>query len=427
LVDSAIFFLVGFLSAALLALLATPAISRRAFRLAAARARLQSPLSETQARAERDALRGQHAVEVVRLERRLGAIEDDRATGKAQIGRQADRILQLQEDLAANAEEIVRQREEIAALHREAVELRAHQGAQEIGLRDLASQRDAAEGNHVQLLKRANELETQFDENRAVVATLETRATRLEVELSKARRSAVDVARAAEAEHARLSSALAQSTAAVTRLTADLEAARAKYVELSTLLEARGQEIAPLRERVGQLEPLLARSESTREELALENGRQLARIAELDKALQRAEAARRDLDEKIAAQAEAARDAESALAKQIHIVTTAHSAMDGALSATRADRDSLHAEIEALRGRLAESAAAAEAIAKGDFTLRQSIVRLGREIARGQGQTEEDPPAAAQVVTFSRREPSLAIESTAAGPSRHEPPLASEG
>ena len=115
---------------------------------ATARARLQSPLSETQARAERDALRGQHAVEVVRLERRLGSVEDDRAAAKAQLGRQAERILQLQDDLAANAEEIVRQREEIAALHRETVELRAHHGAQEIGLRDLAFQREAAVGSH---------------------------------------------------------------------------------------------------------------------------------------------------------------------------------------------------------------------------------------------------------------------------------------
>ena len=49
------------------------AVSLRATRLANARARLQAPLTETQARAERDALRGQHAVDIVRLERRLAA------------------------------------------------------------------------------------------------------------------------------------------------------------------------------------------------------------------------------------------------------------------------------------------------------------------------------------------------------------------
>ena len=425
-IESAIFFLVGFLSAALLALLAIPAISRRAFRLAGARARLQSPLSETQARAERDALRGQHAVEVVRLERRIGAVEEDRAAAKVRISRQAERILQLQEDLAANAEEIVRQREEIASLHREAVELRAHHGAQEIGLRDLEFQRETALGSHEQAVKRANELETLFDENRAVVATLETRATRLEVELSKARRAAADAGRAAAAEQARLNSALAQSAAAVARLTADLEAARARHAELSSQLEARGQEIAPLRERISQLEPLLAKSESTREELALESGRQLQRIAELDAALQRAEAGRRDLERKMAADAEAAREAENALAKQIQIATTSQAAMEGALNATRNDRDALNAEIDSLRARLAESTAATEAITRGDVALRQSIVRLGREIARGQGQAVEEP-VAAQVVTFSRREPSLAVEAAAAGGARHEPPLVSEG
>jgi chromosome segregation ATPase len=212
----------------------------------------------------------------------------------------------------------------------------------------------------------------------------------------------------------------------VTRLTADLEATRARHAELVSQLEARGQEIAPLRERIAQLEPLLARSESTREELALESGRQLQRIAELDVALQRAEAVRRDLETKMAAEAEAASEAESALARQIQVVTTSQAAMQGALSATRADRDALNAEIESLRARLAESAATAESIAKGDFALRQSIVRLGREIARGQGQTVEEPPVAAQVVTFARREPSLSVEAAAA-PARHEPPLVSEG
>jgi chromosome segregation ATPase len=427
LVESAIFFLVGFLSAALLALLATPAVSRRAFRLAAARARLQSPLSEIQARAERDALRGQHAVEMVRLERRLRAFEDERAAAKTQDSRQVERILQIQDELAQNSEEIMRSHAEIGELRREAVELRAHQGAQEIGLRDLEFQRDAAAGDHGRALRRANELETLFDENRAVIATLETRATRLEVELSKARRSAADAGRAAEAEQRRLNLALVQTTATVARLTAELESARALHAELSAQLEARNQQIAPLRERVAELEPRLTKSESTREELALENGRQSTRIAELDTALQHAEAARRDLSEKMTAQAEAASAAQSALAQQIQIVTTSQAAMEGALSATRTDRDALHSEIETLRARVAESAAAAEAIAKGDSALRQSIVRLGREIARGQGQPIEDLPVAAQVVTFSRREPSVAIEAAAAGTSRREPPLASEG
>ena len=77
-VESALFFVVGFLCATLLALLAAPAMSHRARRLANARARLQAPLSESQARAERDALRAIQAVEIVRMEkksrrRRMGA------------------------------------------------------------------------------------------------------------------------------------------------------------------------------------------------------------------------------------------------------------------------------------------------------------------------------------------------------------------
>ena len=115
-VKSAIFFLLGFLTAAFLALLAAPAVSRRARRLAIARARLQSPLSEAQARAERDALRGSHAVDLVRLETRLNAAENDRAIHRVQLGRQASRILSLQDLSAERAAEIARQHEELIAL-----------------------------------------------------------------------------------------------------------------------------------------------------------------------------------------------------------------------------------------------------------------------------------------------------------------------
>ena len=100
------------------------------------------------------------------------------------------------------------------------------------------------------------------------------------------------------------------------------------------------------------------------------------------------------------------------------------------MRAVRSDRADLQREVDRLRARLAESASAAQTVAKGDQALRQSIARLGREIARGVGAPDEDEPLAGQIVNFARREPA-ATGSYSADPSpgavlRQDQPIASE-
>jgi len=260
LVESAIYFLIGFLTAALLALLAAPAISRRATRLAAARARLQSPLSETQARAERDALRGRHAVEIVRMEQRLTAAQDDHAIAKAELGRRAAQIVHLEAQSEGRAEEIARQRLEIAELRSEAGGLNAQLGAQEIGLRDLAQQRDETARELANARSRVTELETLVDDNRVAVAGLETRVTGLQVELADLRRASVAAARAAESERARLAAALTERTNAANTRKEQLDVAAARHQALKGELEGRLAETAALRERLAQIESRIAES-----------------------------------------------------------------------------------------------------------------------------------------------------------------------
>ncbi len=68
--------------------------------------------------------------------------------------------------------------------------------------------------------------------------------------------------------------------------------------------------------------------------------------------------------------------------------------------------------------------------AKGDQVLRQSIARLGREIARGVGAPDEDEPLAGQIVNFARREPAAPGNYSAESPTgvavRQDQPIASE-
>jgi chromosome segregation ATPase len=384
LIEQAIFICIGFLVAALLALAAAPAITRRARRLAEARARLQAPLTEAQAIAERDALRAQHAVDQLRLEQRLRAVEEVAARRWIEIGRQATRLAALEEV----GLEVVAQREELAAQEREACELRAQLGAVQLALRDATFQRDAAEAAFAGAEARRRDLETLADRNRVTVATLQTRLSTLEVQLADSGRAA----KSTEAEGARLAAALEERTSAADRLATDLDATTAQAAKVAA-------DLAAARARLGEAEAALSRSEAAREEALLESARQFARIAERDAALREAEAAGRDFAERASR------------------LAAANAIAEGALRAERAERTELQRIIDAMRARPAESSLGGGAAS--DQALRDAILRLGRDVARLKGKRGAAAEAS-NLVGFDRREaqprPAAASEAT------HPPP-----
>ena len=374
-VEQAIFSCVGFLLAALLAVAAAPAISRRARRLAEARARLLAPLSETLAIAERDALRAEHAVERLRFEQRLRAVEDIAARRLIEVGRHATRVLALEDEIAALP------REAFEAAKREAEELRAELGAAQVELRDLTNQRDLSDAACRAAEARRRDLAAVLDQRRATIAALETRVAALEARLEDSERAAAAAAKAAEAERARLAAA------------------------------------------VGEAEALLKRSEEAREAAMLENGRQLTRLAEREAALHETETALR--------KAEKARDE---LDERARSLAAQRATLEGALGAQRAARADLLQEVDRLRANPA--AAPAEGAAPNDRALRSAIARLGRQIARlnGEGPAVDAEPA--EIAGFERRK-SRARVATAGGGEAKRPatpamagedqPWASEG
>jgi len=238
LIEQAIFTAVGFLTATLLALAAAPAVARRARRLAESRARLLAPLSEAQAIADRDALRGQHAIDIVRLERRLRAAEEAVATRRVEIGRQSVRLFALEETAASSVGAL-------EAARWEANELRGELGAAQSVLAELDLQRRRAEAQ-------LEDSETLAEERRGEIAGLATRLAALEIRLADAENAAAAAAERSVAEHDRLRAALADA-------------------------EAR-----------------LLRSEAAREEAVLENRRQLERVADRDGAAAKSDRADRD-------------------------------------------------------------------------------------------------------------------------------------
>jgi hypothetical protein len=99
-VESVMFFALGFLAAILLVLTIIPLVHARAERLAARRLSAQVPWSFREVRAEKDALRARFAVAAYRYERTIEQLRARLATELADIGRKSNEVNRLKRDLA---------------------------------------------------------------------------------------------------------------------------------------------------------------------------------------------------------------------------------------------------------------------------------------------------------------------------------------
>jgi chromosome segregation ATPase len=279
--------LLGALTTALIALIALPAVSRRAFRLAQAKARLTAPLSAAEARAERDALRGRHAVDLALAERRADAAEDQWAEAQIGLGQRAAEIARRDAELADKTEDIARLREELAAQGRELDARDAEIAAREVALHDLSGQRDAAERRRDEETARLDALKAQLEARIAALvgeigdlrhsferalAVANSRAAELKRDLSTSEATGRRLAEQGREMHERLSDSALRENELKLRLQA-LAAAR---------VEAEGEA------RVARAERELTARETNdlRQQLAASQARAKS-LSEADEALRR--------------------------------------------------------------------------------------------------------------------------------------------
>ena len=358
-VETAVYVAIGALATALVALLALPAISRRAFRLA-------------EARADRDALRGRHAIEAAMVERRAAQAQDDWAKAQIALGRQTAEIVDRDDELAKRADEIARQRDEIAGLGGALRQRETEIAAREIAAFDLQAQRDAAQARFKQTAERLEAVETQAAEERAIQSSLESRLDALAWELHEVRRSSAAALAAANAGVVELERRLGESEAELARL-------ERKAAEFAPRLPDAAEDGGHWPESAGDAPPALSAGAGEGEA----GGR--ATAAHYHDRL--AEAAEReyDLNLRLRALASALDDAQTAL-------RAAHS-----------ERDIAQRELAALRLRLAGS--------DTDASLREAIARLGRELVQIQ-------PASAEAGGAPAGDPVAALPSWAMLPPR---------
>jgi uncharacterized membrane protein YccC len=101
-IESVMYFGIGFLVATLLGLLFIPVVHNRAIRLTMKRLEASMPLSITEIRADKDQLRAEFAMSTRRLEMRNEKLKAQTTTQLVELGKKTDAVNQLRKELAEN-------------------------------------------------------------------------------------------------------------------------------------------------------------------------------------------------------------------------------------------------------------------------------------------------------------------------------------
>ena len=99
-IESVMYFGIGFLVSTLLGLLFIPLVHNRAVRLTMRRLEASTPMSITEIRADKDQLRAEFAMSTRRTEMRIEKLQAQTTTQLADLGKKTDAINQLKKELA---------------------------------------------------------------------------------------------------------------------------------------------------------------------------------------------------------------------------------------------------------------------------------------------------------------------------------------
>lgn len=399
----------GFLSATLLALAALPALARRADRLARKRAEAAFPLSLAEIAADRDHLRAELAMQLRKLEQRAESGFAAKAGAMGEIGRRDmtigrlererderdARIGGLEGDLSTTRAELAKTRD---ALTKETAGHAGTAKALEGRISDLAAlERNLAEvraalsGTGSDLAARTNEL----SESRATLGRVETLLAEREKELDQLRREydGLKVAQVEsrtkilvlEGKRDELSDRLAtkergfdETSAALKAMTVDRDSERlradaldARAAEAEAGLAAASARSSEATVEIARLEAAIKEQDKAR---AAEEQERQALAGELTQVKAAFEAERKRLKEEAAQMQEDLREREG----RLETVHAELSTLKGALAQVRADLARSKRELSQLRK---QERSTGEARAQDEnAALRREITRIAERL-----------------------------------------------
>ncbi|MGV2112278.1 hypothetical protein ACQZ46_13480 [Agrobacterium salinitolerans] len=252
-IEYAILFGLGFLTATLLALLIAPAIHRRIVAYTENRIRATMPISPQEVRAQKDMARALYAAENAKIRQELDTEREKNTSlrlANEAASSDAYRLGEQNRGFSLKIEELTLEIGELRAALDAAEE---HAGALQA---NLAKQEQAANeraGQMSDLTARLTHLTRELDDSKILSATRDLEAeqakqsaTRFRKEGETATRELQDVA----ARNKEAMTAVARESRKVTRLEEQVATVMAKNADLDTMLTLRNQEVARLKEQL---------------------------------------------------------------------------------------------------------------------------------------------------------------------------------
>lgn len=252
-IQAALSFVLGFLSAAFLALLVAPAIWRRAVALTRRRVEASLPLTMDQIQAEKDGVRAEYAMAVRTLEMKVKSTREKAADRAIEIGRLHEELAQAQSRSEAGSATI-------AGLESRLGELQATLQARDEEALRLGEEivgREKLAGQHADEIEKLGRM---YDDASFAASSRQIEIVAQEAKLEKlvsdaatlrAERKEADVrAREASAETRTLGDALRMEQRKTTALETKNAGLIASQSEFEEKLERRGRELERLREKL---------------------------------------------------------------------------------------------------------------------------------------------------------------------------------
>ncbi|WP_425646901.1 hypothetical protein [Agrobacterium leguminum] len=252
-IEYAILFGLGFLTATLLALLIAPAIHRRIVAYTENRIRATMPISPQEVRAQKDMARALYAAENAKVRQELDTEREKNTSlrlANEAASSDAYRLGEQNRSFSLKIEELTLEIGELRAALDAAEE---HAGAVQANLTQQEQAANERAGQMSDLTARLTNLTRELDDSKILAATRDLEAeqakqsaTRFRKEGETATRELQDVA----ARNKEAMTAVARESREVTRLEEQVATVMAKNADLDTVLTLRNQEVARLKEQL---------------------------------------------------------------------------------------------------------------------------------------------------------------------------------
>ncbi|WP_312358531.1 hypothetical protein [Agrobacterium sp.] len=252
-IEYAILFGLGFLTATLLALLIAPAIHRRIVAYTENRLRATMPISPQEVRAQKDMARALYAAENAKVRQELDTEREKNTSlrlANEAASSDAYRLGEQNRSLSLKIEELTLEIGELRAAL-DTSEERAGAIAMNLTQQEQAANERAAQMSD--LTARLTNLTRELDDSKITAATRDLEAEQAKQSASRFRKEGETATRELQdvaARNKEAMTAVARESRKVTRLEDQVATVMAKNADLDTMLTLRNQEVARLKEQL---------------------------------------------------------------------------------------------------------------------------------------------------------------------------------